>query len=851
MRFSQLHLAAVMFVASLAGCRCEPVVRPTTGGLEVFPTTLEFGPVFVGAKRVASVTLTNTGLASLDVTASTEAPFSTAPALRLGGGESFTLEVEFTPPGPGEVEGRLRVAADATVFDVTLLAVGLAPLSCQGSQCQSSVFDPVQGVCVTATLADDSPCAPGCGASGQCVRGVCLAQSGGSCDDGDPCTIDACGADGGCVAVPRICPVSDRCQLASCQAGVGCVEQPVEDGLACGEATCATAQICLGGRCIGARTPDADRQCTYVDVSAHDDTSCALNVAGRARCWGANPNDQLLRGAPSNGESPGVWPVGFPVASFTGGKYPCAVSASGRVVCPGIPVDAGTDLWTEFFPVGGCGGPGGPSGLLKDGGLVSCLSHPALVDVGPVSQLAVSLTHACALKADGGGLCFGTSPGSFLDGGTSPAAAHIETAAILEIVPTFDRNTCTLDPAGAVTCWGLRPGQTPRPTAPWKKIAPRSYGNITYGHRTDGRVDRCIQQADGGIPNAWQTCELLPDAGPFVKIAVGNIHGCGLTDAGEVACWGYNPAGQLGTDGLPLAAVRRDGGDVAWYEGTGFTMETAFKDGGVVTAPRSGSQPGSQLSTAFRVDDLCGNLIISEGALFSFDAMGVSTRIGAVPTDASLEQALIQTFGTSCCTFSASQGMASTCREVPSVATREQLRAWQRHDFRQFECGVLMDGGVVCSGDPRAHQLGLADAGATSGSPVLPAARSLELVNSGACALTLSGEVWCWGDSMGRTEPSPIPGLLRPVRQLECGDLHCCALTGSNGVQCWGDNSARQLGSAGPSTFVPRRVAIGGPVTRLSRFAQCVVLTTGEVECWGNYAREGLTQSEAPIRVIH
>jgi hypothetical protein len=304
-------------------------------------------------------------------------------------------------------------------------------------------------------------------------------------------------------------------------------------------------------------------------------------------------------------------------------------------------------------------------------------------------------------------------------------------------------------------------------------------------------------------------------------------------------CWGHNWAGQLGTDGIPLAAVRLDAGDVAWYEGL-----TAFKDGRVLS-----SQPSSQ---AFRVDDLCGNRIISEGALFSFDALGGSTRIGPVPTDASLKQTSLSAFSNSCCVFSASRGMESNCAQ-PSVAPREQLLEWQQIDARNFECGVLLDGGVICAGDPGQHRLGLADAAATRGSPVLPAVSSLRLVGLGGCALTLGGEVWCWGDVMGRTEPSPIPGLLRPVRQLECsfGGAHCCALTGSNGVQCWGDNSARQLGSAGPSTFVPRRVAIGGPVTRLSRFAQCVVLTSGEVECWGAYARKGLQESEAPIRVIH
>ena len=376
-------LIALTLATLAVGCRCEPQLRPTTGGLEVTPRELQFPPLYVGARATALVTLTNTGPAGLDVSLSTQAPFSSPPELRLGGGESATVEVEFAASVAGEAEGLLVVTADAKETEVSLRASALSPLACPLAECRSSVFDPQAGACVTTPLVDGAVCNPGCGASGLCVAGVCRAQSAGLCDDADPCTVDACGADGRCVALPLTCPVSNSCQLASCRPGVGCVEEPVEDGVACGDRLCASALICLGGSCVRAATPDGDRQCTYVDVSAHRDSSCVKNAAGAVRCWGDNSRDQLLRGAPSVSEAPGAWPIGVPVDSFTGQNILCAIS-SGRVSCPDnrpVQEDAGDDLWAEYFPQGGCGGGGGPSGVLADGGLRACLSHPALAGV--------------------------------------------------------------------------------------------------------------------------------------------------------------------------------------------------------------------------------------------------------------------------------------------------------------------------------------------------------------------------------------------------------------------------------------------------------------------------------------
>ncbi len=72
-----------------------------------------------------------------------------------------------------------------------------------GSVCTADVCNPESGACETTNVADASVCTVD-GATGACIDGVCILRSceGVECDDGNPCTTDACFEGlGACVGV--------------------------------------------------------------------------------------------------------------------------------------------------------------------------------------------------------------------------------------------------------------------------------------------------------------------------------------------------------------------------------------------------------------------------------------------------------------------------------------------------------------------------------------------------------------------------------------------------------------------------------------------------------------------------
>ena len=73
-----------------------------------------------------------------------------------------------------------------------------------------------------------------------------------------------------------------------------------------------------------------------------------------------------------------------------------------------------------------------------------------------------------------------------------------------------------------------------------------------------------------------------------------------------------------------------------------------------------------------------------------------------------------------------------------------------------------------------------------------------------SCALTGSGDVWCWGDNtygqlgIGTTTMSNVPVQvtgLSNITSLSAGSSHVCAIDSSNALWCWGHNDHGQLGT--------------------------------------------------------
>jgi alpha-tubulin suppressor-like RCC1 family protein len=116
-----------------------------------------------------------------------------------------------------------------------------------------------------------------------------------------------------------------------------------------------------------------------------------------------------------------------------------------------------------------------------------------------------------------------------------------------------------------------------------------------------------------------------------------------------------------------------------------------------------------------------------------------------------------------------------------------------------------------------------------------------------SCAITQSGEVWCWGDnnygqigvpaSAWVEAPIKVPGLPAEVLAVSCGGGHTCALLKNSEIWCWGDDSKGQLGSSAVSSLSDVPVKVDGEhnwmTVSVGRMHTCAISDDTGVWCWG------------------
>lgn len=176
-------------------------------------------------------------------------------------------------------------------------------------------------------------------------------------------------------------------------------------------------------------------------------------------------------------------------------------------------------------------------------------------------------------------------------------------------------------------------------------------------------------------------------------------------------------------------------------------------------------------------------------------------------------------------------------------------------------CGIAEGGGVWCWGNNATGQLGDALVGTVRAIPRRVSnmnavkAVSLALGTSHTCALTDTGDLWCWGlnlnGQVGRANLSlvqsvPVQLDIRlndvPVKftQVSAGNMHTCAVSTASQAWCWGTDEMGQLGrnnlssgGSAPGLVYPyhigtvRSISAGGEHT-------CAVNTSGTAWCWGD-----------------
>ncbi|MEM6997067.1 MAG: hypothetical protein AAF721_41570 [Myxococcota bacterium] len=208
--------------------------------------------------------------------------------------------------------------------------------------------------------------------------------------------------------------------------------------------------------------------------------------------------------------------------------------------------------------------------------------------------------HTCARDLDGGLWCWGRNILSQLGQG-SPVVDFIVEPVRVEgpsAVVAFDakNHTCAVDDTNTLWCWGSNEdqqielgNQVPRIDAP---VAIETPAGTLHAVAT-GRSTICASFDDELI--CWGLLLGETPVGPtkiagveepLVFMDGGSTHGCGLTAAGTVLCWGEDGLGQLG-----------DGGGV----GSGEAVPVEFIDPGVV---RSLAVGADHACAVFEADDV-------------------------------------------------------------------------------------------------------------------------------------------------------------------------------------------------------------------------------------------------------
>jgi hypothetical protein len=123
--------------------------------------------------------------------------------------------------------------------------------------------------CVNANNTQPCDDSDGCTQGDVCADGACKAGAAATCEDGNPCTDDACDGKLGCVFTPNVLDCDDK---SSCTTGDGCVEG---NCIGLGDLSCDDGNPCTEDACL----PNGGCTNTVVAGPCDDGNACTVNDA--------------------------------------------------------------------------------------------------------------------------------------------------------------------------------------------------------------------------------------------------------------------------------------------------------------------------------------------------------------------------------------------------------------------------------------------------------------------------------------------------------------------------------------------------------------------------------------------
>lgn len=389
-----------------------------------------------------------------------------------------------------------------------------------------------------------------------------------------------------------------------------------------------------------------------------------------------------------------------------------------------------------------------------------------------------------------------------------------------------------------------------------KTTGPAARSRVLRG-LTNGTVYKVrvgARNADGNGKFSAAVAAALPTS---LHVAIGLGHVCAVEPDGEVACWGANEAGQLGTgDTTPSttpAAVASIDSAVAvtagWSHSCALLRSGQVWCWGINSSGELGNPETDPAMTPVRVPGVA-------------DAIAVVA--GASHTCALLESGQIWCWGWGA-HGQLGRGVfesSATPAAVTGITSARAIAAGDRHT-----CALVSRGRVMCWGENAFGQLGLGGFFNSSKNtpqyvPGVVGASAISAGSNTSCAVITAGAAKCWGDNLsgglgngetGTEENSAVDVIgLTGATSIAVGRFHTCAVRTTGRVLCWGSNVFGQIGNGGkdmvdgPTATVGSgkavQVAAGGNST-------CARTRSGVMRCWGDTALVGTVVDASQVGV--
>ncbi|MEO8329173.1 MAG: hypothetical protein ABI586_04120, partial [Candidatus Nanopelagicales bacterium] len=451
------------------------------------------------------------------------------------------------------------------------------------------------------------------------------------------------------------------------------------------------------------------------------------------------------------------------------GQHTCALDSNGEAVCFGDSFQGqlGAGKVGKFGPAWG-----GVSRLVGSG--VSAVVTGNALAGSSLSDITAGGVHTCAIDIEGKAYCWGLDINGQLGNGAAGHALEprrVSTTGVLKGKTLVDisagrSHTCAVAANGRVYCWGSN---------------------------EDGQVGAVTQPVQP-VPVAVDTSGALHGIN-LIAIDSGRAHTCAVAANGSVYCWGDNTFGQIGdgtTTNRPL--------------------------------PRKVANTGADITAkAISVGDDGSCALTRSGNLFCWGS-GNTTPVGV----RALRGTDIQHFTT---------GYGHTC----AITGAKRTFCWGKNNY-----GELGNGTTMYASSPSPIDM----SGELSGKHLV----DISATQFGTCGLTAGGGIFCWGtaeifqrNGADTTSPSRVLGVQTALNNkniaeiTEVGDIHTCALTDTGEAYCWGSNTQGQLG-LGKSISVSRPAAVltsgaldGITLAHIAAGAShtCATSDVGVAYCWG------------------